>query len=52
MKGWILSYLVNSPSIALLLKVCRARGHWVDLVYPKNCLVERRGARPPQAGAA
>jgi hypothetical protein len=52
MKGEILSYLENSPSIALLLEACRARGHRVDLVRPKDCQVERRGARPPQAGLA
>jgi hypothetical protein len=52
MKGWILSHLENSPSIALLREACRARRHRVGLVHPKDCLVEFRGARPPRAGAA
>jgi len=44
------SHLENPPSIAFLLEACRARGHQVDLVHPKDCLV--RGDRPQQAGAA
>jgi len=52
MKGRILSHLENSPSIALLLEACRARGHRVDLVRPKDCQAEIRGERPTQAGAA
>jgi hypothetical protein len=52
MKGWIRSHLENSPSIALLLETCRARGHRVGPGHPKDCQVEIRGDRPPQAGAA
>lgn len=49
MKGWILSHIENSPSIALLLKAFRAQGHRADLVHPKDCLVELWGDRPPRA---
>lgn len=52
MKGLILSHLENEPSIALLLEACRARGHRVGLIHPKDCLEEFRGGRPPRASAA
>jgi ribosomal protein S6--L-glutamate ligase len=51
MKGWILSHLENSPSIALLLEACGVQGHRVDLVPPKDCRVELWGDRPPRAAS-
>jgi hypothetical protein len=30
-KGWILSHIENSASVALLLEACRVHGHRVDL---------------------
>ncbi|HEY8008776.1 MAG TPA: hypothetical protein VIE66_18780 [Methylocella sp.] len=51
MRGWILSHLEDSPSIALLLEACRAGGHLVDLVHPKDCVVRLGDNRPPTAAS-